>query len=310
MAVERYDDLDGTANAETVSFCLDGKVFEIDLSEENAAAFRGTFRPYLTKAREVGVAVCLPAEIQHSTGRLTLTGAASVLARPAAATATGSRGGAYSSDRSSRPALQLASDTPAIPTQPAETSPTEDSPAGRPGGRAADALHERSYASDSEVRTWANRYQVPNTPTRGRIPDRIRKVHDAFHAGDKGPWQALLREVGIDPDKAEVKARALTAVDSKKQPAPTQEELDRKAAQQIRKLTSAQLTRLRRMFSSPDGRATTTRMNGDATSFEALANRGCCILVAVNEEERTETYEITNVGRLWFDVRGIDPVGT
>lgn len=48
------DDLDGTAAAETVRFALDGRNFEIDLSERNAAALRSAVAPYTSRAGTAG----------------------------------------------------------------------------------------------------------------------------------------------------------------------------------------------------------------------------------------------------------------
>jgi len=45
------DDLDGTEAMETVSFALDGKSFEIDLSKENANKLRSALRPFVQHAR-------------------------------------------------------------------------------------------------------------------------------------------------------------------------------------------------------------------------------------------------------------------
>ncbi|MEW1938714.1 Lsr2 family protein [Dietzia maris] len=49
------DDLDGVeiedGRAETIKFGVDGKDYEIDLSEQNAAAFREAIQPYLSAAR-------------------------------------------------------------------------------------------------------------------------------------------------------------------------------------------------------------------------------------------------------------------
>lgn len=45
------DDLDGSEAAESVSFALDGKSYEIDLSTSNAASLRDAMAPYLAKAR-------------------------------------------------------------------------------------------------------------------------------------------------------------------------------------------------------------------------------------------------------------------
>ncbi|CAI9387026.1 Lsr2 family protein [Microbacterium sp. T2.11-28] len=51
------DDLDGTVlevgAGETVLFSLDGVAYEIDLTDENAAALRDAFAPYIAAARSV-----------------------------------------------------------------------------------------------------------------------------------------------------------------------------------------------------------------------------------------------------------------
>ncbi|MBN9795601.1 Lsr2 family protein [Pseudonocardia sp. TMWB2A] len=49
--VQLIDDLDGESADETVSFALDGKLFEIDLSEVNAATFRDKLAPFVSVAR-------------------------------------------------------------------------------------------------------------------------------------------------------------------------------------------------------------------------------------------------------------------
>lgn len=51
--VELHDDVDGGPAAETVTFSLDGVAFEIDLNEDNAAALRAVFAPWITGARRV-----------------------------------------------------------------------------------------------------------------------------------------------------------------------------------------------------------------------------------------------------------------
>lgn len=52
------DDIDGTVlepgEGETVLFSLDGKGYEIDLTEENARRLRETFEKYVSVARRVG----------------------------------------------------------------------------------------------------------------------------------------------------------------------------------------------------------------------------------------------------------------
>ena len=47
------DDLDGGKAAETVSFGLDGRIYEIDLSKKNAAALRKALGEFTASARPV-----------------------------------------------------------------------------------------------------------------------------------------------------------------------------------------------------------------------------------------------------------------
>ena len=55
--VKLLDDLDGGEAAESVSFSLDGKSYEIDLSEKHAAALRDAFAPFVSSARRAGGSV-------------------------------------------------------------------------------------------------------------------------------------------------------------------------------------------------------------------------------------------------------------
>jgi hypothetical protein len=48
------DDLDGSSASDTVSFGLDGRSYEIDLSEENAGKLRHALADYLAAARRAG----------------------------------------------------------------------------------------------------------------------------------------------------------------------------------------------------------------------------------------------------------------
>jgi hypothetical protein len=48
------DDLTGGNADETVMFALDGKAYEIDLSEKNAAALRESLATYVAAARRAG----------------------------------------------------------------------------------------------------------------------------------------------------------------------------------------------------------------------------------------------------------------
>jgi Lsr2 len=52
--VRLLDDIDGGEAAESVAFSLDGKSYEIDLSEKHAAALRDAFAPFVSSARRAG----------------------------------------------------------------------------------------------------------------------------------------------------------------------------------------------------------------------------------------------------------------
>jgi len=54
ITVVLEDDLDGGPADETVQFGIDGTEYEIDLSTENAAAFRAQLAPYIERARKGG----------------------------------------------------------------------------------------------------------------------------------------------------------------------------------------------------------------------------------------------------------------
>lgn len=47
------DDLDGSEGTETVSFAIDGKAYEIDLSEKNADKLRTALHPFMDKGRRL-----------------------------------------------------------------------------------------------------------------------------------------------------------------------------------------------------------------------------------------------------------------
>ncbi len=51
--VEFTDDINGKPAAETVTFALDGKTYEIDVTEKNAAKLRQAFEPYAQGARRL-----------------------------------------------------------------------------------------------------------------------------------------------------------------------------------------------------------------------------------------------------------------
>ena len=52
--VKLVDDLDGGEAAESLAFSLDGKSYEIDLSDKHAAALRDAFAPFISSARRAG----------------------------------------------------------------------------------------------------------------------------------------------------------------------------------------------------------------------------------------------------------------
>ena len=52
--VKFVDDLDGSDAAATVSFGLDGRIYEIDLSDDNAARLRDSLASFIAAARKSG----------------------------------------------------------------------------------------------------------------------------------------------------------------------------------------------------------------------------------------------------------------
>jgi hypothetical protein len=51
VRIELVDDLDGSEASQTLTFGLDGTMYEIDLSEKNAESFRQTFGVYAKAGR-------------------------------------------------------------------------------------------------------------------------------------------------------------------------------------------------------------------------------------------------------------------
>ena len=54
VTIELVDDLDGSTAAETVTFALDGRSYEIDLSKTNATKLRKALTPFASGARLTG----------------------------------------------------------------------------------------------------------------------------------------------------------------------------------------------------------------------------------------------------------------
>jgi hypothetical protein len=53
VEIELVDDIDGTAAEQTVTFALDGAVYEIDLNRAHAARLRAVLEPYVRTARSM-----------------------------------------------------------------------------------------------------------------------------------------------------------------------------------------------------------------------------------------------------------------
>ncbi|MGW3993220.1 histone-like nucleoid-structuring protein Lsr2 [Amycolatopsis sp. NPDC004772] len=68
VLVEILDDIDGTPAAQTVQFGLDGVTYEIDLSDENAAALRDELARYIGASRRIG-----GRKVRVATGQSTAT---------------------------------------------------------------------------------------------------------------------------------------------------------------------------------------------------------------------------------------------
>ncbi|MEU9272887.1 Lsr2 family protein [Streptomyces sp. NPDC048251] len=51
--IQLLDDLDGSEASETIVFGLDGRTYEIDLNEKNAAKLRKALAPYADKGRKL-----------------------------------------------------------------------------------------------------------------------------------------------------------------------------------------------------------------------------------------------------------------
>jgi nucleoid-associated protein Lsr2 len=65
------DDFDGSKAAETVTFAIDGKAYEIDLSKSNANELRRTLDPYVDRARQSRASAAKRGRAASSTGRAT-----------------------------------------------------------------------------------------------------------------------------------------------------------------------------------------------------------------------------------------------
>lgn len=318
VTVTLTDDLDGGSADETVMFALDGVRYQIDLSEANAAAFRRVLGPWVSKARpceakDNAVVLYVPRfgqgagffgfEDAHQQGQ--------PLALAAAGTMT-PIGYLPTTPTPSHPYLT------AVPIQPAD-SPTqaEEETAGATLELATEAAVEPAETKastpvaeptvggdDAAVRAWANLWSVPCNE-RGRVAAKVRAAYQAFQDDNRDLWKELLKEAGISPRKAANRAAKLLT-DAQEKAAqeaagPTQQERDRKAARQIRTLTAPQLSRLRAMVNAPEGRATSDGRPTDKASFDALCSRELCTNVGQSDDGRP-IYEITSVGRVWFDV--------
>lgn len=57
VITELVDDLDGSSASTTIRFGIDGREFEVDLSDANAFAIRASLEPYITAGRKVTAGV-------------------------------------------------------------------------------------------------------------------------------------------------------------------------------------------------------------------------------------------------------------
>ena len=71
VLVEMLDDIDGTHAAHTVPFSLDGVTYEIDLSDDNAAALRDELARFIAAGRRTG-----GRKVRVATGQSTTAGSA------------------------------------------------------------------------------------------------------------------------------------------------------------------------------------------------------------------------------------------
>jgi len=69
MVTQLVDDLDGGGADETVSFALDGRSYEIDLSRDNANLFRKALEEYVSHARRPGETTRVRKSVNGSTHR-------------------------------------------------------------------------------------------------------------------------------------------------------------------------------------------------------------------------------------------------
>ncbi|POM23013.1 Nucleoid-associated protein Lsr2 [Actinomadura rubteroloni] len=72
VEVRLVDDIDGGVADETVSFSLDGVLYEIDLSEQHAARLRKNLEPFVQgarRARPKGIKAGRPARTQSNRER-------------------------------------------------------------------------------------------------------------------------------------------------------------------------------------------------------------------------------------------------
>jgi nucleoid-associated protein Lsr2 len=65
MVVEVLDDIDGSPADRTVTFGLDGKDYEIDLSDKNADQLAKALEPFVAGARKVSAGRRSPAAVKH-----------------------------------------------------------------------------------------------------------------------------------------------------------------------------------------------------------------------------------------------------
>jgi Lsr2 len=74
------DDLDGSANAETVTFSFEGRSYEIDLGKKSRGAFEKALKPYIDAARTAAGQSTRSASSGRSRGRRSGSGSVDLAA--------------------------------------------------------------------------------------------------------------------------------------------------------------------------------------------------------------------------------------
>jgi hypothetical protein len=70
-------DLDGSPDAQTITYSVEGKEYEIDLAEKNAQKLRDTLSPFVKKSRPLERQAVIPSSARSGTRRKSSAGGGS-----------------------------------------------------------------------------------------------------------------------------------------------------------------------------------------------------------------------------------------